>query len=89
MPREKTPYRCVLDYVGSLLWVPPVNADTAPLYRAMVPAIEAIMADGRRVYVSFETTFASADTRERYIARMRTMAATISAAADRAEREVT
>jgi hypothetical protein len=89
MPREKIPYRAVLDYVGSVIWVPPVNADTAPIYRGSVPAIEAIMADGRRVYVSFETTFSSADTRDRYIARMRKMAATITAAADRAEREAT
>jgi hypothetical protein len=86
--REKVPYRAQCDYVGSVIWVAPVRDDTEPVWAGKVPAIEAVMPDGRKVYVSFEMTFTTSTDRARYIDRMRKMAATLTAAADRAERDM-
>jgi hypothetical protein len=87
MPREKMPYRALCDYVGSVTWVDPIRDDTEPVWHGKVPAMEAVMPDGRKVYVSFEHTFSAPTDRDKYISRMRKMAATLNAAADRAERE--
>jgi hypothetical protein len=87
MAREKVPARALCDYVGSVIWIAPVRDDTEPLWAGKVPAIEAVMPDGRKVYVSFEMTFSTPTDRARYVDRMRKMAATLTAAADRAERE--
>lgn len=84
MPRTKQPFKAICNYVGSVIWVDPVNDSTEPVWHGKVPAIEAVLPDGRTVYVTVEWTYSTPTDRARYISRMRTLAATITAAADRA-----
>ena len=92
MPREKTPRTVNLKYPGGMIWVPPVNpANDIRTNRQRdgsrpnsVPAIEGAEADGRRHFLTMESSAGTVD-RAGYARRLRLLAATLTKEADRLE----
>lgn len=89
MSRTKLDYTGTVNSVGGLTWIKPIyeNTETAN-YGHNVPAMVCTGPDGRRWFITFESEFSAPNdgtSRERYISRMRHMAATILAEADRME----
>lgn len=94
MSRTKQPRTVLVRYVGGLPWVPPLKPESDirtarqidVLQKAnKVPAIEAVEADGRTVYVTLEALHGKTD-RAGYIAHMRLLAAALAAEADRLDK---
>jgi hypothetical protein len=83
MAREKRPYKAFSYGVGSMMMIEPLKDTTETTFGGRVPAIDAVLPDGRRVFVTFEITYGAGTDRAAYTRRMRALAATLLAEADR------
>ena len=82
MPREKRPHKAMIYSGSGLVFVDPIK-DVEGTWRGHVPAIEAIMPDGRLVFVTLEAHHRGKMTRDEYTRRLRILGNALIAEADR------
>jgi len=89
MARTKAEWTGIVRSPGGLTWTKPRYPNTQTANRSgMVPAIDCEGPDGRRWFLTLESPYSASfegTSRERYISRLRALAATLTAEADRME----
>jgi hypothetical protein len=81
--RSKDPWTGNCGIIGSLVWVPPKFTEANGTKG--IPAIDATGPDGRRWFVTLESPHGGKTSRDSYVHRMRQLANTLLAEADRME----
>ena len=82
MPREKRPHKAMIHAGLGLVFIDPIK-DVEGTWQGHVPAIEAIMPDGRLVFVTLEAHYKDKMTRDEYTRRLRMLGNALIAEADR------
>lgn len=83
MARAKTPYKAMIHSVNASLFTEPIN-EVEGAWHGKVPVIEALMRDGRQVFLTFELPVGTRVTpRDTYTRRMRLLGEALIAEADR------